>query len=112
MKGYATGNNEERTKAMNVVIDGVEYLPRVKIELMPMEFGEFLKATRKAARYSLDVASEKIGCSKSYLWELEKGRSEPSLTMAKCIGEAYGLALETLASYLPNKEHNAEITGG
>ena len=96
---------------MNVVIDGVEYLPRARLELMPMEFGEFLKATRKAVRYSLDTAAEKIGCSKSYIWELENGRSEPSLMMAKCIGEAYGLALETLASYLPNKGHNVEITG-
>lgn len=97
---------------MNVVIDGVEYLPRAKIELMPMEFGAFLKATRKAVRYSLDSAAEKIGCSKSYLWQLENGRSEPSLMLAKCIGEAYGLALETLASYLPGKGHSAELTGG
>lgn len=92
---------------MNVVIDGVEYLPRAKIELMPMEFGEFLRATRKSVKLSLDAASASIGCSKSHLWELENGRSEPSLMLAKCIGEAYGVALETLASYLPNKGRNA-----
>lgn len=89
---------------MNVLIDGVEYAPRVKIELMPMEFGEFLRATRKAVHYSLDTAAAKIGCSKSYLWELENGRCEPSLMLAKCVADAYGLALETLASYLPPRE--------
>ena len=86
---------------MKVIIDGVEYTPMAKIELMPMEFGEFLKATRKAVHYTLDAAAESIGCSKSHLWGLENGVNEPSLMMARCICEAYGVALETIASYLP-----------
>lgn len=88
---------------MKVMIDGVEYLPRANIELMPMEFGEFLRATRKAVNLTLDAAANAIGCAKSYVWEMENGKSEPSLMMAKCISEAYGVELITLASYLSNK---------
>lgn len=85
---------------MKVVIDGVEYLPKSDVSMMPRKFGEFLKAARKSVNYTLDQAAESIGCSKSYIWELENGTGEPSLRMARGIASAYGLKLETIASYL------------
>ena len=85
---------------MNVLINGVEYRPHAKLELMPMSFGDFLRSVRKSVNYTLDTAADKIECSKSYLWEIEHGNGEPSLKMAARISSAYGIPLETLASYL------------
>ena len=94
---------------MRVEIDGVEYFPKAKVEMMPSTFGEFLRRVRKSVSFSLDAASDAIGCSKSYLWELEHDRSEPSLQMAYCICNTYGVELITLASYLNStKERHYE----
>ncbi len=95
---------------MRVEIDGVGYFPRADVEMMPSTFGEFLKRVRKSVSFSLDAASDAIGCSKSYLWEMENDRSEPSLRMASDISKTYGVELITLASYLNTP--NAELKGG
>jgi transcriptional regulator with XRE-family HTH domain len=85
---------------MKVVIDGVEYLPKSDVSMMPRKFGEFLKAARESVKLTLEAASNNIGCSKSYIWELENGTGEPSLRIARGIASAYGLKLETIAGYL------------
>lgn len=84
----------------HVVIDGIEYLPKSPISMMPRTFGEFMKECRTLLSLTLDQAADKSGVSKSFIWELEKGNAEPSLKIAACLGEAYGVSLETMASYL------------
>jgi len=59
-----------------------------------------LRALRNQHRYTLDDAAEEIGCSKSYLWGLEKDRIEPSLRLAKAIAEAYAVPIDNLAACL------------
>jgi len=86
---------------MQVIIDGVEYSPKAKVEMKPMTFGGLLKSVRNALDMTLDQACIEIGCSKSNLWELENDNSEPSFRTAKKISSAYGIELITLASYLP-----------
>lgn len=42
---------------------------------MTATFGEKLKSLRTAKGYSLEQLADRTGGSKSYLWELEKGRA-------------------------------------
>ena len=86
---------------MNVIIDGIKYSPQSEISMMPRPFGVFLRDARMSVKLSLEAASREVQCSKSYIWEMESGTSEPSLRIASRIARAYGLKLETLASYLP-----------
>lgn len=83
---------------MSVIINGIEYVPKLKLHHLDGEsFGDALRRIRKSAKYSLDKAAIEIGCSKSYLWELEHGLAEPGLRMAARIAETYGVPLHTLA---------------
>ena len=88
---------------MNVNINGIEYAPKAPICSGHHRLGPLLKVTRKSIGYSLDEAARHIGTSKSYIWELENGRCEPSLRVAANIASAYGMRVETLAAALtPN----------
>lgn len=81
-----------------VVIDGVEYVPAMKLREPSGTLGGVLRDCRKAARMTLDQASTKAGCAKSYLWELEKDRAMPGLDMATRIARAYGIPLGLLGA--------------
>jgi transcriptional regulator with XRE-family HTH domain len=70
---------------------------------MPFEaipFKKFVWLARKAIGYTLERAAEEIGCSKSYVWELENGKSEPSLRIAAKIAKAYAVDLNQIAASL------------
>ncbi|MBT9613152.1 MAG: helix-turn-helix transcriptional regulator [Burkholderiales bacterium] len=69
-----------------------------------------MRDARKSVNLTLEKASDEVPCSKSYLWEMENGTSEPSLRVASGLALAYGLKLETLASYLP-KVPNVKLRG-
>lgn len=83
---------------MSVFINGIEYVPKLKLQNLRGEsLGVTLRKMRKAAKYSLDKAAIEIGCSKSYLCEMEHGSGEPSLRMASKIADAYGVPILSLA---------------
>ncbi len=87
---------------MSVSINGVEYVPRIRIGA-PKEMGTLgnaLRVLRKGAKLSLAKAAVEVGCSKSYLWELEHDRTEPGLRVAANLASAYGVPLATLAACL------------
>lgn len=97
---------------MSVVINGIEYVPKLKLHAIDGEsFGASLRRMRKAAGYTLQKAADEIGCTKSYMWELEKDGAEPGLRMASKIAEAYGVPLHALARCL-NVPHNEQASGG
>ena len=55
------------------------------------------RALRRAADLSLDAAAQRIGCTKSHLWEFEKGRSRnPTLKMLRGLADCYGVSLAQL----------------
>ena len=86
---------------MSVVINGIEYVPKLKLHHLDGEsFGSALRRMRKSAGYTLQKAADEIGCTKSYMWELEKDGAEPGLRMATKIAEAYGVPLHALARCL------------
>jgi len=72
---------------------------KIQIGAFPT-IGLMLLHLRTQRRYTLDEAATAIGCSKSYLWALEKDRSEPSLRTAKAIAEAYAVPIDKLAACL------------
>lgn len=88
--------------AVKVVINGVEYAPIVRASKSGTfeTFGAALKAMRKQSGMTLNEASDVIGCSKSYLSELENDRSQPSLKVGLAISEAYGVSLVSLAAFM------------
>lgn len=55
-----------------------------------------MKTRRKQMGLSLDKLAQLTDSSKSYIWELEKGCCEPSITKAFLIAKGLGVSLEWL----------------
>jgi transcriptional regulator with XRE-family HTH domain len=69
------------------------------------QIGCYIRAVRKARRYTLQELADRAGASKSYVWELERGRgSRPSAQMLSRIAAALGVTLE---SVLGDKDYAA-----
>lgn len=63
--------------------------------------GEYLYGLRKCqSKMSLERMASKVGCSKSYLWDVENNRSEPSLSMAAKIAKAYHTSVGRMVKYM------------
>jgi transcriptional regulator with XRE-family HTH domain len=62
-----------------------------------MTVGEYIRSLRKGKSMTLDQASNLIGCSKSYLWEVENGKSMPSLEIAAAISFALKGDMDVMA---------------
>lgn len=61
-------------------------------------FGQFIKEARENAGMSLTEAAEAIGCTKSYLWDMEQGRAtNPTITIMVGLAKALDLYLDNLA---------------
>lgn len=59
--------------------------------------GDFIKSRRDSLGLSLDEVAVRAGCTKSHIWELEKGRSKnPTITMALALCEALQCSLNDL----------------
>jgi transcriptional regulator with XRE-family HTH domain len=82
---------------MTVLINGITYVPQIRIRISDTTLGQMLKQCRKDCKLSLDKAAKEIGCSKSYLWDVEADKVEPSLRMARQMSEAYGVPIATIA---------------
>ncbi len=55
-----------------------------------------LKMLRKKNRFSLDTLSQMTGVTKSYLSKLERGLSQPSISIILRLASAYGLSVADL----------------
>jgi len=96
---------------MMVVIHGIEYVPRITMGT-PSEWhtlGQELQSIRKQTGMSLDKAAAAIGCTKSYLWNLEKDRAEPGLRIAARIAGAYGVPIAIIAAALVREDEDRSI---
>lgn len=61
-------------------------------------FSQFIKDAREDNGLSLTEAAELVGCTKSYLWDLEQGRAtNPTITILVGIAKALDLYLDNLA---------------
>lgn len=63
-----------------------------------MKLSKKLKIIRKQRGYTLKTLSQKTGLSVSFLSDVERGVTLPSLTTAQKIVDAYGMSLSWLFS--------------
>jgi transcriptional regulator with XRE-family HTH domain len=61
--------------------------------------GERIEALRKKARLSGNAFAKQAGISQAYLWEIENGQTEPSISSLEKIAKALGVSLKAL---IPN----------
>ncbi|MEB2554090.1 helix-turn-helix domain-containing protein [Burkholderia cenocepacia] len=77
-----------------------------------MKLGELLKSRREALGMTLDDVADATGSSKSYVWELEAGRSyKMGLPLAARFAVALGLQVSMMAAAALESEANAARTG-
>ena len=63
--------------------------------------GEYLRGLRLCqTNVSLEKMSVKIGCTKSYLSDVENDKIEPRLSKAKDIAKGYKTSLNQMGKYL------------
>lgn len=82
---------------MEVIIDGIRYVPVREEETTKKPFHELILEARKHKRESLEEASKNIGTVKSHLWELEKARCVPNLILLQAIVRYYGIKFDDIA---------------
>ena len=75
-----------------------------------MTLGKYISERRDQKGLSLDRAADLIGCSKSYLWELEHDKSMPSLEIAAAIAFTLKGDIECMA--LLALRSGVKATGG
>ena len=62
-----------------------------------MTFGERLRSRREADERSLAWVARKAGISKTYLWELERGRADsPSALVLERLADLFGVTMDEL----------------
>jgi len=64
-----------------------------------MTVGEYIRSLREGKSLTLEQASKLIGCSKSYLCEVENGKSMPSLEIAAATSFALKGDMDAMALY-------------
>ena len=66
-----------------------------------MTLGEYLRQLRLSQnKVSLEKMAEKIGCTKSYLWDVESNNTMPSFVKAVLIAKHYKTSLTMMSKYL------------
>ena len=53
------------------------------------EFGDLLREARKSSKLSAREASEKVGVSLTFIYDIEKGRKSPTLETVTKLADAY-----------------------
>jgi transcriptional regulator with XRE-family HTH domain len=82
---------------MDVLINGVRYVPAPYKVAINKPFGECIRICRKQVDMTLDQLAKRAGLSKSTVWELENGRHLPSFVVAIRLANALMVPIEMLA---------------
>lgn len=81
---------------MKVIINGIDYIPSQE-RFANVRLCDALKQNRKNLNMALAEMAKEIGCSQSYLHEIESGKSIPSLYFGYYIHRAYGIPMIDVA---------------
>jgi len=81
---------------MKVLINDIEYFPITPFEEEPCAFNILIRNARSGFDETLDHAAYSIGISKSHLWSLEQGTTEPRLATLQKILKYYGIPFEKI----------------
>jgi len=71
------------------------------------EVGDYLKSLRQKQRLSLRATEEEAGVSKTYLWQIERGNSNPSPEILKKLAPVYKVTTQELLEVLGYLEKQA-----
>ena len=63
-----------------------------------MTLGQLLRAKRMELELTLDEVSQAAGISKSYLWEVEQGKSIPSIVICARLSIVLDLRISVMAA--------------
>lgn len=81
-----------------VIVDGVRYVPERKRHAKQLPFCELMKNARKARRESLEDVAIAVGSAKAYIWELERGSSQPTLPLLQRIVRYLNIDFDEIAT--------------
>ncbi len=87
---------------MIVTINGLRYVPESRSRYQwnrTLTFGQMLAQRREDLGWSLSDASHNIGISRTYLWQLEQDKGDPSFRIVVGISTAYDMNLDQMASH-------------
>jgi putative transcriptional regulator len=65
-----------------------------------------VKECRKEKGLTLQELADRSGAAKSYIWELEQGKSTPSIRLAYAIARAFGESVENI---FPDDQEYEEV---
>ena len=82
---------------MDVIINGVKFIPRRLPKNKKIPFHILIKAAREENMETMDEAAKAIGTTKSRIWELEQGNTVPRLPMLQKILNHYGFRFDEIA---------------
>jgi len=81
---------------MDVIINGIKYMPERKVTKKKRPFSVLLRETRKLSGETLEKAAKSLGVTKSYIWELEKGGAAPGLGVVQKAIKHYGITFDEI----------------
>jgi len=61
-------------------------------------YGKKIKELRKERKWSLEELAKRIGSSKSYVWEIENGKSCPSIDLMINFSKAFNVSIDFLVT--------------
>lgn len=61
-------------------------------------YGKKIRELRKERKWSLEDLAKRIGSSKSYVWEIEKGKSCPSIDIMINFSKAFNVSIDFLVT--------------
>lgn len=69
---------------------------------MAEAFGPSLRRLRKAQNLTLQQVADTVGCTKSYIWELEmKEGQRPSAKLVYALAKVLGVTIEGVMGFIP-----------
>jgi transcriptional regulator with XRE-family HTH domain len=76
-----------------------------------MMLGEFVRNHRKEEGLTLEKLAKLVGTSKSHIFEIEKGKTMPSLVIAARIAQALDVSLQQMGRAAINSDIAAKEAG-
>ena len=86
---------------MDVMINGTRFVAEREPTFRKLQFHELIRTAREQNMETLEEAASAIGTTKSRLWELEQGRTNPTLPTLQKILRHYGLLFDEIADVDP-----------
>lgn len=68
--------------------------------MMQRPFSEWLAAARQGRKWTVDQVASKSGLSKTHVYALERGITEPTFAVGQQVASAFGIKLSEIVAWL------------